>query len=78
MLIERKPPLRRCPVRGDLSARPVLDHRLKPGMIQVMMCEEHELDLLDRNAVVLELALERVNCLVIRRAAIDQGQRLTL
>jgi hypothetical protein len=78
LLVVANAPGRRRVERSDGRTGALLDRRGEAGMVEVVVREEQELDVLDREAVGRELALERCECLVAPRPRVDERERVAL
>ena len=75
-LVVRATPLRRSPVRGDLGPGSLLDPGREARVVEVVVRDQEELEVLDRNAVLAELLLEGRERVLVQRAGVDQRERL--
>ena len=71
-------PARGTAVGGDLGSRSLLDRGREPGVIEVMVRDQHKLDVLDPQAVPGQLRLERGERLVANGPGVDQRQRVAV
>ena len=75
-LLKPQSPQRRPAVRGDLGAGALFDRGRQAGVVEVMVRDQHELDVLDREAMIAELLLERLERLRGAWTGVDERQRL--
>ena len=78
VLVEVGEPLGGDADRGDLGAGVLDDDLDQAEVVDVLVGDDHQLEVVDRVAALAELALQLVERLARVRAGVDQGQRVVL